>query len=660
MNPIVQTPWLCMASANGSSLPRVISADDAGRGNIPPSSLKNFLDLYPHPALAFEPGNALEAGRILQGNIALLRTLALRSDEAPLLSHHLRRELVETLLALRPGEEFEEKDVHLITADGCQNCFDLNGAVHFLSRDGGKGLGFLFFTKTTERCLFRDRMMKSEDLRRVLEGTTTDAISRMTAEGVITYVSPANETITGYRPEEVVGRSAYEFIHPEDLEHIRARHGEILERSALNVFEHRLLHKDGSWRWMETRARAVRDPGSGRILEIHASQRDVTDRRNAQEESRRLRETLAVSSDFVLSVAPDGRMLYGNEALRKIRKWDANDDLSNVATDALHPAWALEQIKRTAVPTAFSEGLWMGNTALLDAAGGEIPVSMALIAHRQNGVVTHFSGVMRRIEAEPDSQSRLALQAEASALRFAGHSLAHDLNNVFAVLLANHSFLEEGLERLSGDSLPPGAFDDFSEGLKETRLATERALQMLQDFRNSGRGGSVPAVDLNVLLQPSSLALLFGSRQDLVLAPGNEPALVPGPAGELLRVLDNLVVNARDAMKGRRHPRLFIGSEKADVTEETAASLSRQAAPFEVRPGRYVRLRVRDNGEGMTEETLRRIFELGFTTKPAGNAPRGFGMTMVANFLRKVGGFVTADSRLGEGTTFDVYLPLVK
>ncbi len=112
-------------------------------------------------------------------------------------------------------------------------------------------------------------------------------------------------------------------------------------------------------------------------------------------------------------------------------------------------------------------------------------------------------------------------------------------------------------------------------------------------------------------------------------------------------------------MSRQPQPRLFIQAETVQLDEKSAEELKPSTALFAPRPGRFVRLRVRDNGSGMSAETLKQIFELGFSTKAEKPGARGFGMSIVANTIKKSGGFLTVDSRPEEGTTFDAYLTQV-
>ena len=154
----------------------------------------------------------------------------------------------------------------------------------------------------------RNAPRESEELYRLLAEYSTEIVSKHTPEGVYTYASPACRSLLGYEPEELVGCSAYEYFHPEDLEWIRSAHSAILELPDVHTVSYRIRRKDGSYTWFETTSRTVRDPETDEVCEIIAVSRDINERKQVEEALRESQEALRESDQFHRFAVEAGRI----------------------------------------------------------------------------------------------------------------------------------------------------------------------------------------------------------------------------------------------------------------------------------------------------------------------------------------------------------------
>ena len=132
-----------------------------------------------------------------------------------------------------------------------------------------------------ERERVEAELRASEERYRLLAENSVDLFSRHAADGVYLYVSPACESILGYTQAELIGRSAYDLLHPDELNKILAAHAEALTLSERTVGTCRTRHKDGHYIWLETSYRTLRDPQTNDVLEMQCVSRDVTERKQA-------------------------------------------------------------------------------------------------------------------------------------------------------------------------------------------------------------------------------------------------------------------------------------------------------------------------------------------------------------------------------------------
>ncbi|MDW8203139.1 MAG: ATP-binding protein, partial [Cyanobacteriota bacterium SKYGB_h_bin112] len=142
-------------------------------------------------------------------------------------------------------------------------------------------------TEVAERKRTEEALRESEERFRLLAENSTDMIARLTPDGKCLYVSPACRTLLGYEPEELLGRSPYELFHPADLPETRKSHSSILDQPLTDTVTYRIRHRNGRYIWLETTSRTIRDPQTGEILEIQASSRDITERKNAEDALKR-------------------------------------------------------------------------------------------------------------------------------------------------------------------------------------------------------------------------------------------------------------------------------------------------------------------------------------------------------------------------------------
>jgi PAS domain S-box-containing protein len=185
----------------------------------------------------------------------------------------------------------------------------------------------------------RHRRLAHEDARfRLLTEQSSDMLSRHTPDGVYRYASPAATSLLGYTPEELIGRPVFELLHPDELDEARALHEEIHRSNGTVTLTHRVRGKDGRYLWFECNTRAVRDPISGEVVEIHAVARDITKRKEAEEALRESEDqfrTLLENLDVGIVVqGPRSEVLLANPAALTLLGLTEEELLGKTAFDS--------------------------------------------------------------------------------------------------------------------------------------------------------------------------------------------------------------------------------------------------------------------------------------------------------------------------------------
>ena len=241
-----------------------------------------------------------------------------------------------------------------------------------------------------------------------------------------------------------------------------------------------------------------------------------------------------------------------------------------------------------------------------------------------------------------ETQLRMAQKMEAVGLLAGG--VAHDFNNLLTAI--------KGFSSLLQMSIP--ADDQSTEFLDEINKAADRAAALTAQLLAFSRQQLLrpEPLDLNTRIRDLERILRMLLREhgglSLDLAPDLHGVLAD--PGQVEQVIMNLVVNARDAIRGAEGATVTIRTSNAELAAETT-----QWGIVDV-PGPYVRIDVVDNGVGMDRPTQARIFDPFFTTKEAGQGT-GLGLATVFGIVKQSGGYVLVESAPGAGSTFSVFLP---
>ncbi len=378
----------------------------------------------------------------------------------------------------------------------------------------------------------------------------------------------------------------------------------------------------------------------------------VSRRHRVESDRTRMLAILEATPDFIGTADMQGRLLYQNAALYRLRGDAPDTSVRGRPIATYHPPWAAEKILREAIPTAIAQGSWQGETAFIDAQGREVPVSQLVVVHRDpSGNPANLSTVARDITALKEAErgrlesERNLLQAQKlESLGVLAGGIAHDFNNLLTVMLGNAT-----LARL--DTAPDSPAES---AIHQIELAALRAAELCrQMLAYSGKGRlSSQLVDLTRIVEETTDLLKVSVSKkcalEFDLARGLPP--VKGDATQLNQITMNLVINASDAC-GDQGGRVLVrtGSLHAD-----RAYLSTTYLAPALNPGPYVFLEVSDNGCGMKPEVVARMFEPFFTTKFSGH---GLGLSAVLGIARSHQGAVKVDTAPGRGTTFRLLLP---
>jgi PAS domain S-box-containing protein len=354
----------------------------------------------------------------------------------------------------------------------------------------------------------------------------------------------------------------------------------------------------------------------------------------------RYRALVEHAADAVLVLGRDGQILEANrraeEMLGRPRTGIAGQALSDLVSEERRES------VRAQIQGVFSGRAIPGDeTVLRGADGREIWANYSLSRVEGEGVAL---ALLRDVTHQKQIEQQLRESQKIEAVGRLAGGVAHDFNNVLAVILGCAGFL---IEELAGEP-------DLRRDVEEIAKAGQRAATLTRQLLAFSRKQVLQPeeLDLNVVVtdMEKMLRRLIGEHINLFTVRAEGLGLVKADPGQLTQVIMNLVVNARDAMPDGGLLTLRTANVELDGTEEPAALARR---------GSYVLLEVRDTGCGMSEQVQAHIFEPFFTTKPKDKGT-GLGLATVYGIVAQSGGHIAVESEVGMGTTFRIYLPRIE
>ncbi len=485
---------------------------------------------------------------------------------------------------------------------------------------------------------------RSESLFRNLVETTSDWIWETNAEGRFVYSSPQVKTILGYSPSEIVGQRYDALMPAEERKRTIAAFQEAVNSGRL-IFtvENSHQHKDGGLVVFETRGAPVLDR-SGEIVGYRGVARDITKRKQAEEERERLMTAIEQAGEAIIITDAGGIIQYVNPAFIAVSGYSREDVIGESLRLLADDVYGHEANKE--MWGALADGdTWTGQVDSKRKDGGSFVAKVTISpVHDITGRTINFIAVQQDISTEKELEAQLLQAQKMEALGQITGGVSHDFNNLLQAIL--------GFAELARDDAPKET--PLHSAIEEVLGAGNRAATLVRQLLAFSRRQPLEMriINLNEVVtnMTNMVQRVIGAPVTLGVHPDPTPAMVRADRGQMEQILMNLCVNARDAMP-----------DGGVIDIDTAVMVLDGAFCAQhgwENPGAYVRLRMSDTGRGMDAATLEKIFEPFFTTKEVGKGT-GLGLSTVYGLVKQHAGNIQIASSPGEGTTVDIYLPLV-
>lgn len=462
--------------------------------------------------------------------------------------------------------------------------------------------------------------------------------------------------VLGYKIEELENKLFIDFVHPDDIDSTLAVLSDLAEQKEVVNFVNRYRAKNGSYRHIEWRSRP-------RGSVIFAAARDITERIRSENEIREshrmlreneenLRITLNSIGDAVITTDIDGRITRINPVAEKLTGWKSREAEGKQLSDVLKIINSLSgnEIANPAKEIISSGKIieFTDSTLLIGRDGKEYRIAdSGAPIKNEDGTITGAVLVFRDMTREYSIQEQLNHSRKMDAIGRLAGGIAHDFNNMLAGIIGGAELLQMRLSEITDDPKLTGDIDII---IKSATHASELSNRLLA-FSRRQAAASVPTDVHQAIIGAISLLQNTVDKRIVIQTEFNaESGIILGDPPQIQNVFLNLGINAAHAMPNGGI--LYFSTRCKNMSEDECES-----SPFELKPGSYIEITVTDTGCGINPEDITKIFDPFFTTKKQGSGT-GLGLAAAYATIQQHNGAITVSSKLNEGTTFKIILPL--
>jgi PAS domain S-box-containing protein len=359
-----------------------------------------------------------------------------------------------------------------------------------------------------------------------------------------------------------------------------------------------------------------------------------------QQQREWLEVTLASIGDGVIATDVQGVITFMNVVAASLTGWTTHEALGQPLVEVLQ---VIDETTRQPVESpvvrVLQQGQVVGPThqaVLIARDGREVAIADSASPIRSSAGAMHgVVVVFRDISAQRQMEQEILRTRKIESVGVLAGGIAHDFNNLLTGIMGNISMAK----------MFANSDERILKRLAEAERACQRATALTQQLLTFSKGGTPVRQALYVaeLLRESTAFALRDSNVHAVFNIAEDLVLVDADAGQLNRVIHNIVLNAAQAMPDGGTVRLEADNLVVGI-----------GSPLALPEGRYLKIAITDHGCGIPADILPNIFDPYFTTKPTGT---GLGLATAYAIVTKHDGYLTVTSRVGVGTTFAIYLP---
>jgi PAS domain S-box-containing protein len=533
----------------------------------------------------------------------------------------------------------------------------------------------------------KETLLRCIDYYQSLVEISNDIFFVIATDGTVLFTSPSLRSILGYGSNDVAGDNIIDYIHEEDFKNVIRMYCASRHEEPVFHIQCRIMHHDGEWRMFDARGKTVYD-NFGRSMYVTVITRDITQTTEAEDklkkdhseleqriadrtvalananeqlkkemENRNRQDSIILDSekkyrnlvntidDIVLNIDPEGSILFVNPAVRKITGYSQEEIIGRNILELIHQDDVdafLYSLRQTRDDNSGDHKKLIGTICednelrMIKKDGSSIWIEIRCRSVEDaTGNIMGFRGIAHDITRRKQTEEELIRKSKIESLGILAAGIAHDFNNLLTAIIGNISLAKINIS----------AGDENFKILTEAEKASTMAKELTQQLMAFSRGGfpEKKITAIQNLLMDTSYFVLRGSKItcDFHLADSLWDANID--RGQIGQVIHNIILNARQSMP-----------EGGTITISAENIVVEQGSGLPMKAGKYIKISITDQGSGIPDEIISKIFDPYFSTKESGS---GLGLAISYSIIKKHDGHISVQSKKGTGTTFIFYLP---
>lgn len=512
-------------------------------------------------------------------------------------------------------------------------------------------------TDITEKKIAKEELVKSRSHLRILVDTIPDLVWLKDVDGVYLSCNSMFEKMFGAKEASIVGRTDYDFVDKDLADFFREHDRKAMRLDKPSINEEWLTFADNGYSGLfETIKTPMKGP-DGKLIGVLGIARDITKRKQTEESlketERKLLEAQKMANlGFWIWDVKSGEVEWSDEVYKIFQldpkeftpQIDSIQELSPWPEDNKRDVELIHRATENKEPGSYEQKFLFP-----DGSIGHYHSTFQGV-YDDRGNLTAIKGTVQGITEKKkadEEQKRLEEQLQQAqkmeAIGTLAGGIAHEFNNVLAIIMGNNELIMEELPQYSL----------ARESTEEIRIAGLRARDVVKQLLTFTRQDDAvkKVVDIRAVVQESMKLIRSTTPTNIKIEQNVSADTFPilGNDTQINQILINLCNNAIDAMPEKG------GKITVELSNETIEK-EQTKHQTTLKPGQYAKLLVNDNGIGMDNETINRVFEPYFTTKDVGKGS-GIGMAVVHGIIERYNGVIIVDSNPGQGTAFTIFFP---